>query len=117
MSIYLNSAHHASQEINDLIQEKEVNHDSGDMYADYKPTQMQFKIDVKSEEKDQQVFIPYNNRLTDLDAKYSIVCKYENKEDKWVQVKHKNEKDLKQVSFYLNGSGYYGIFKNHYWYE
>lgn len=84
------------------------------LYQDYRITGIQFHLNASQTVK---VHIPYRSRLTRIEAKHAILCRYNSSSSKWEPVTMKQ--DAGEQIFYCETSlsGDYAIFKNMYWYS
>jgi hypothetical protein len=86
-------------------------------YRDYRPTRLQFELFSSQQNQTIDIHIPYNNRLTNIEAKYSVVCRYDSTSDDWKVVNFILDTENKKFIIHENRIGLYGVFVNYYWYS
>jgi hypothetical protein len=86
-------------------------------YRDYRPTALQFELFSSTTTQSIQIEIPYQNRLTSLEAKHSLVCKYDEQKQGWQPVEYIIDTTNKKIIIKANEVGLYGVFVNYYWYS
>ena len=105
--------------------EKEINEmsimsetfNSQNLYQAYRPTLLQLDIHNYTPGQQIHIYIDYANRLTNLQAKYAKICKYNEATSQWEALVTESLKKEKQLHAVTNESGTYGVFTNQYWHS
>ncbi len=113
VSIYSNKELNAVRYINEEIQKDDVFTEET-MYEDYKPTNLQIKIENGEEIK---VVIPYTTKLSEVDARHAIIC-FHDHISHWRKIETTYDQDTHTLSAsFLMNEGTIGLFINRYWYS
>ncbi len=107
----------ANEEIYIEIQEQEVVHKREEnLYANYRPSKIQYKI-KRDIDQDFYAIIYYKQKLSLLEAKYAILCFYDDEKEVWIEIPFTHQTEEKSIHFNINQDGYYALFLNEYWYS
>jgi hypothetical protein len=98
------------------LQQKEIDMPKQD-YQDYQITYLQFQILSSNPTQSFAITIPYANRLSALEAKHTLVCRYDKTKDKWIPLTATIDQEKKEIHTTMNGMGVFAVFYNRYWYS
>lgn len=86
-------------------------------YGDYWSTNLVYEITSSAANQSIEITIPYANVLSNIDAKYAVVCQWSPRLNKWVALPTTVDKDNKTISSQALQVGIFCVFINHYWYS